>query len=349
LKFIDSEPVEYLIVHKVDRLARNRVDDVEINLALKRAGATLVSCTENIDETPSGILLHGIMSSIAEFYSRNLANEVIKGSTQKAKSGGTIGKAPTGYLNVRKIENGREVRSVEIDPERGPLMRWAFEQYATGEWTLRSLLEAVSERGLTSTGGPRTPSKPLSLSNFNRLLKTPYYMGVVSYRGVDYPGNHEPLVSRETYERVQAVLEAHGRSGEKQRLHHHYLKGSVFCGQCGSRLSIMNAKNRYGTVYPYFYCLGRQEKRTKCTQRVVLIEQVEQAVADHYVTIQLTLEQRNEVEAFIFEELDGKRRDAAEERSRLKRKIKQLTDEREKVLGCHPARPPQERAGQDRP
>src|SRR5690606_6757697 len=112
------------------------------------------------DETLSGMLLHGIMSSIAEFYSRNLANEVIKGSVQKAKAGGTIGKAPTGYLNVRKVENGREVRTVEIDPVRGPLMRFAFEAYATGEWTLRNLLAETTRRGLDSTPGPRTPSKP---------------------------------------------------------------------------------------------------------------------------------------------------------------------------------------------
>lgn len=74
------------------------------------------SCTESIDETPSGMLLHGIMSSIAEFYSRNLANEVIKGSVQKAKAGGTVGKTPIGYLNVRRTENGSENRTVEIDP-----------------------------------------------------------------------------------------------------------------------------------------------------------------------------------------------------------------------------------------
>src|SRR5204862_434743 len=82
------------------------------------------------DETPSGILLHGIMSYIAEYYSRNLANEVIKGSTQKAKSGGTPMKAPTGYLNVRRVVDGREVRTVDIDPIRGPLMPRAFDAYA---------------------------------------------------------------------------------------------------------------------------------------------------------------------------------------------------------------------------
>jgi site-specific DNA recombinase len=100
LEFVTEQPVKYVIVHKVDRLARNRADDVAINLAIQQAGAELVSVSENIDQTPSGLLLHGIMSSIAEFYSRNLATEIIKGSTQKAKNGGTPGRVPLGYRNV---------------------------------------------------------------------------------------------------------------------------------------------------------------------------------------------------------------------------------------------------------
>nr|WP_223149125.1 recombinase family protein [Changpingibacter yushuensis] len=89
LDYITSHQVTYCIVHKVDRLARNRLDDVHIHQALLAAGVTLVSATENIDETPSGMLLHGIMSSIAEFYSKNLATEVTKGLAQKIATGGT--------------------------------------------------------------------------------------------------------------------------------------------------------------------------------------------------------------------------------------------------------------------
>jgi site-specific DNA recombinase len=131
LAYIAEHHVKYVIVHKIDRLARNRADDVAINVAIRQAGAELVSVSENIDQTPSGLLLHGIMASISEFYSRNLATEVIKGTTQKAKNGGTPGRALTGYLNVRKFENGREARTIEVDPERGPLMAWAFDAYAT--------------------------------------------------------------------------------------------------------------------------------------------------------------------------------------------------------------------------
>ena len=191
----------------------------------------------------SGILLHGIMSSIAEFYSSNLANEVKKGSLQKAKSGGTVGRAPTGYLNVRRMENGNEIRTVEIDPVRAPLMKYAFERYAEGDINIRDLLAELTDRGLDSTPGPKTPSKPLRVSNFHRLLKHPYYKGLVRYKGVTYPGNHEPLVSEAVWNRVQEVMAAKGRSGEKQRKHPHYLKGTVFCGDCGSRLLVSNNKN----------------------------------------------------------------------------------------------------------
>nr|MDQ2735567.1 recombinase family protein [Pseudomonadota bacterium] len=126
--------VDYVIVHKLDRFAANRIDDALMTLALQQAGAQLVSCTEAIDGTPSGALLHGIMASIAEFYSRNLATEVIKGMNQKALTGGTPNRAPLGYRNVGVISTeGREVRTVIEDPERGPLIAWAFTAYATGQ------------------------------------------------------------------------------------------------------------------------------------------------------------------------------------------------------------------------
>ena len=238
LAYIKDNPVTYVVVHKSDRLARNVADDVAINLLLKAARATLVSATENIDETPSGKLMHTILRGMNEFYSDNLALEVIKGSTQKAKSGGTIGRAPLGYLNVRRVENGRESRTVEVDPVRGPLMKWAFEAYATGDWTLRPLLDELTKRGLRSQGTRKNPEKPLEVSHLHKLLRHPYYKGIVRYRGVEYPGRHELLVDEATWQRVQELLASKNQSGEKHRIHHHYLKGSLYCGGCGSRMVV---------------------------------------------------------------------------------------------------------------
>ena len=335
LAYVKENPVAYVIVHKVDRLARNRADDVEINLALKAAGATLVSVSENIDETPSGMLLHGIMSSIAEFYSRNLANEVIKGSTEKAKGGGTIGKAPLGYLNVRKIEDGREVRTVEVDPLRAPLMQWAFEAYATGDWTLRPLLDELAHRGLNAPPTRRTPEKRLELSHLHKLLRHPYYKGIVRYRGIEYQGKHKPLVSEAIWERVQQVLATKNQAGERHRVHYHYLKGSLFCGACGSRMIITNARNRYGQIYPYFVCLGRHQKRTDCTFKAVLIETVEEKVIEHYGAVQLTRKVRDMIEAGLAEDFAVFRHEIAVERKALEKHKQRLLGERAKLLQAH--------------
>ena len=78
----EHKDIDYVIVHKVDRLARNRADDVQIQLAIERAGARLISVSESVDDTPSGRLVRNIMADLAEFYSANLASEILKGSTQ---------------------------------------------------------------------------------------------------------------------------------------------------------------------------------------------------------------------------------------------------------------------------
>ncbi|WP_183665293.1 recombinase family protein [Neomicrococcus aestuarii] len=289
-----THQVSYCIVHKVDRLARNRVDDVEIHRRLVEAGVTLVSATENIDETPSGMLLHGIMSTIAEFYSRNLATEVAKGMNQEAIGGGTNGRAPIGYLNVRKRDElGREVRTIELDPERAPMIEWAFKAYASGNWSVSQLHDELTSRGLRSLPTPKRPAKPLAVSTIHRLLTNPYYKGDVIYRGTRYKGNHPALVPAEVWYQVQSVLTAHQCAVEATQVHGHYLKGTIHCGQCGSRLIVSNAKNRHGNVYCYFVCSGRYSKRTDCTRQAMLIEDVEKLIEDYYTRVQITPAQQD--------------------------------------------------------
>ena len=196
MEFIREHNITYCIIPKLDRIARNRLDDALIHAELRAAGVKLVSVAENIDETPAGMLTHGIMASIAEFYSLNLAMEVTKGLRTKATTGGTINKAPIGYLNVQtRTETGYELRTVVLDPQRAPLIKWAFESYATGEWTLSSLLEELTMRGLTSAPTPKRPARPIHLSTLARTLQNPYYKGTIIYDGASYDGLHEPLAS----------------------------------------------------------------------------------------------------------------------------------------------------------
>jgi site-specific DNA recombinase len=154
------------------------------------------------------------------------------------------------------------------------------------------------------------------------------------WKGARYPGRHPKLVDDRTWARVQLVLEAHG-PGEKQREHPHYLKSSVFCGDCGSRLIITKAKNRYGAIYPYFVCVGRHQKRTSCTRKALLISTVEELIEDFYADIQLTPELRQKVETMLTIELAATRAEAEAEQKDLLLQQSRLVGQRTKLLQAH--------------
>ena len=282
LEYVKTNRVDYVIVHKVDRLARNRADDVEINLALEARWRTLVSVTENIDETPSGMLLHGIMSSIAEFYSRNLSHEIKTKTLKKIEAGGTHGLAPIGYLNVRRIVDGRELRTVEVDPERAPLIAWAFEAYASGGYSLRDLTAELQERGFTQRATRTQPERNLGFNHLQRIFKRKYYVGIVTFRGLEYEGKHTPLVTPQVFETVGRLLEANRRSGERSYRRDHYLKGTVRCGRCQSRLLYFVSTGNGGR-YEYFHCSSRHAGRGSCDLPHLPAHQVEAAVADRWL------------------------------------------------------------------
>jgi site-specific DNA recombinase len=336
LAYVRENPVNYCIVHKLDRLARSGADDVAIHFALRQAGVTLVSTSENIDETPSGMLMHGIMSSIAEFYSRNLANEVTKGLVQKASTGGTVSRAPLGYKNVHVTDDvGRVNRTVDIDPERAHLMTWAFYRYAEGNCSLSILLEQLTDRGLTTRATPKWPSKPLNIPGLHKLLHNPYYQGEIHYRGVSYPGTHEPLVDPQTWQQVQDLLAANNNAAAFQRRNLCYLRGSLYCGSCGSRLMVIYAKNRWGTSYTYLTCSGRKRRITTCQRQAMPMSLIEELVEDEYRTIALSPELRDSIEELVLEDFDALQASSQTERREFDRQRVDLTAQRQKLLNAH--------------
>jgi DNA invertase Pin-like site-specific DNA recombinase len=335
LAALATDPPDLVIVHKIDRLARNRLDDLAISLALEDAGVQLVSCTEQIDKTPAGKLTHGLMALIAEWYSSNLSAEVKTKTLQKVRNGGTVGKAPIGYLNVRKKEQGREFRTVEIDPQRSPLVQWAFETYAAGDIGIRELADQLAARGLTTVPTAQHIERPLGRSSVHRMLRNRYYIGKFIWGGVEYDGSHTPLVSGDLFAAVQAALDARDQAEEKQRVHNHYLKGSVYCGQCGSRLCITQTTNRHGSTYQYYFCLGRHQRRTPCDQPAIPVDVVEDLVADKWRHVRLAPEYADTLLELVNEGLARYRKQADHEHALATRRLEQLHEERRKLLEAH--------------
>ncbi len=324
--------IDYVIVHKIDRLARNRMDDVLIVQEIRAAGATLVSVSENVDETPGGMLLHGVIASISEFYSQNLSNEVKKGTREKARKGGTPHRAPLGYLNVFDTVEGRTIRTIAIDPERGPLIARAFRLYATDTYTLGELATLLEAEGLRNRPPRNNVPQPLGVNRLSEILRSDYYIGVVRYAGKVSVGRHPHLIDRVTFDKVQTILDAHKQSGERNWKHHHYLRGTLYCSECDSRLYYTKAKGN-GGVYEYFSCAGRQ--RGTCPQPHHRVAAVEEAVEREYLKVEFSDEQRESIRRAIRERVDALEDAGAPERSRVKADLQQLAAQEKKLLRAH--------------
>ncbi len=325
-------PIDYVIVYKLDRLARNTIDDAQMTQEIEAAGARLVSVMENFDDSnPQGWLMHRMFAMFAEYEVKNSGQRVAMGMQRKAELGGTPGFPALGYLNVRDTaqNGGRGVSRVIIDKERAPLVQLAFQLYTNEDWSIQRLVTELDERGLRSRPRRRDAiPRPLNKNEVHRMLRNRYYLGKVIYKDQEYEGVHEPIIEQELFDRVQELLSSRNQSGSRYRIHDHYLKGTIFCGKCGNRFYEMKIKNRHGTIYPYFVCRGRQHR--SCDTSYLRAEQVEAKVEGLYRTKHLTEDEISQIRTM----LDNDIQQIDEENERViaaqEERLKRLTDEEKK-------------------
>ena len=283
--------VDAVIVHDLSRFARNRIDDAIVMADLRKRGVTLISATESIDATPVGQLMHGLLAAFNEYRSAKDGAEVSYKMGQKAKSGGTLGRAPLGYLNVTENIDGRKINTVAIDPERAPFVKLAFELYAREQMTFQDIADELTDRGLLTRATARWPAGPVSDSKIHQLLRDRYYLGEVRYKGEYYEGRHEALVDAKLFDQVQELLDTRGYASERRRKHDHYLKGSIWCGRCrleadtNRRMILMHVSSKTKATYSYFFCRGVQDRT--CDAPYSNIDRIEEAVERHYKTLSL--------------------------------------------------------------
>ena len=125
-----------------------------------------------------------MLDGVNEYQSRASGADIAYKMGQKITRGGSVGRAPIGYLNVRETFEGREVRTVATDPVRGPLVKMAFELYATGTYGFHSLIAALTDAGLRTRPTKRFPAgTPISLNSLGNLLRDRYYLGLCDLPG----------------------------------------------------------------------------------------------------------------------------------------------------------------------
>lgn len=235
VKLLGKHQADGVIIHKIDRSARNFRDWAHIG-ELSDAGVQVHFVTETLDfQSRGGRLAADIQAVIAADYIRNLREETTKGINGRLKQGLYPFKAPVGYLDM----GGGKAKVP--DPTLAPLVVEAFHLYATGQFSLTALRVEMSVLGLCNL-----PERKMNTTSLSRMLSNPFYAGTIHIMttGQEFPGVHQPLISQKLFDRVQSVL-AH-RSKKTLVRHDHLYRGLFKCGLCGSA---MTPEAQKGWVY----------------------------------------------------------------------------------------------------
>ncbi len=217
-----NKEFDIILVHKFDRFARNDYDFVTYEKELEDLAIIVESVSEPGDaSTPAGYISRRMMQVISTWYSKNLAMETKKGIQKKVENGGWPRQAPLGYTNRRD----KAVAWVDVDSLIGPQITKAFEEIATGKWTLKEWAEHAAKNGYRSRKG-----KALPVSSWSHIFNNRFYVGEVYLRKGDVPtkGIHKPLVDPDTFALVQEVLRKHDNYKQRTQRHKYLLQGLIY-------------------------------------------------------------------------------------------------------------------------
>lgn len=252
-----------ILVEKTDRLYRNlpdyaTLDELRVTIHLVKENQII-----GPDSKSSEQFVHGIKVLVARNYSLNLGEETVKGMTEKARAGIYPSCAPVGYRNAAG-PNGKRV--IVLDPDAAPMITELFGRFATGQYSLKLLVKELNGEGLTLKG------RKLYSSVVHQILRKRLYSGDFDWDGTTYEGSHEPLVTREAWQRVQDLLDARAKNKTRKVKHDFAFTGLVRCGHCGCMLVGEIKKGRY----VYYHCTGN---RGKCPERFTRQEILSEAFA----------------------------------------------------------------------
>ena len=282
-----------IIVHKFDRFARNRTDALAIKSLLRHDyGIKVFSVSEPSEDSdgPMGALIEGIMESVADWYSMNLAAEVAKGKKERSHQGKHNNRAPFGMKkNKDKI--------LVPDETELPGLIMAFEKYSTGKYSDTDIARLLNEAGYKSKTGRR-----FSKETVRDMLQNRTYLGKIKYqkykrradgsRSYEAPiewfdGLHEAVIDEELFEKCQQVRAKRRSHRQATKKYNPYLlRGILYCHRCCSsppkgksfrQYGKMRAQSR-GKGKPRYYRCRAYELGYDCEQRSIRTEVIEDQV-----------------------------------------------------------------------
>ncbi len=249
-------PFREILVWKFSRFTRKREHAVAFKSMLRRRGVRVVSITEHADDSPTGKLMEAIIESVDEFYSENLAQEVMRGLRESASRGFWVAPVPPhGYRKVAVEDGASKRQKLELNPPADAVMRRIFEMALKGE----SVLDIA--RTLNAEGIPTARGKRWNKTTIHSMLANEAYTGTLVWGATAKDGlgavrveNAFPaIVSREEFQQVAQVLQAKApaRVHPRRATSPYLLSGLAKCQSCRRALTAAEAKSGR---YTYYVC-----------------------------------------------------------------------------------------------
>lgn len=273
VEYVKARNIEYILVEKTDRLHRNFKDYVAVEELTEKHGVTVHFVKEGSsigkNSRASDKTMYGIKTVMAKGFIDNLKEEVQKGFDIKISHGEYPRQAPLGYLNAKDPHNPKH-NVIVPDPANRRLIEKMFEYYASGMYSMKSLITKLEDDGLTQNLPPLLKSGKLYISTVQRCLTSPFYIGKFPWKGKIVAASHEPLVGSELWAKVQDVI--NGRNLNLRKEHNvmpFAYKGMFTCGVCGRSVTAEKKKGRY----VYYHCT---QYKTECGQPWVKEEHIDE-------------------------------------------------------------------------
>lgn len=258
---------DYVIVYKLDRFSRDKYATAIHKKTLKDNGVKLISATENIPDSPEGIILESLIEGMGQYYSAELSQKVRRGMNEtRLKGNFTGGFVIYGY----KIEN----KKVVIDEEKADVVRYIYEQYSLGVY-VKDIIETLTERGILNKG------KPFARNTVYNILKNEKYSGIYHYKDEVFDNIYPRIVPNEIFERVRKSLVAN-KYGKRSKEVVYLLRNKLKCGYCGKTVSGESGTSKNGKIKRYYKCFGRKN-HNGCEKTMMRKEKLEETVINTIV------------------------------------------------------------------
>lgn len=274
MKLVNKGKINGIFCWKIDRLARNPVDEASVRWAVKKNGLNVITPARDYNLEQDNSILSSLEFAMAEKYIDDLSKNVRRGNRAKMEQGGWPGLAPIGYLN--DTANLTVVR----DPERFPLIRKMWDLLLSGKYSVEEILNrANSQWGLRTRKTKRTGGKPLSRSALYELFSNPFYCGLMVRGTESFWGKHEPMISQKEFDIAQSIL---GRDiRPKSKKHTFAFTGLIKCGECGCSITAeaKTKRTKSGNVHHYtYYRCTKKRREVFCSQKCLEERKMEEQV-----------------------------------------------------------------------